>query len=72
MAEGQLCYGCFTDITFQLFGQTPDSYNAEINRYVGAIYEGLSVDCFNCGDTVKYRKNDEGKWTQTYYRGDKE
>lgn len=72
MTEGQLCFGCFADVAFQMHGQTPGAYQKEMKRYADGISEGMIVDCSLCGDTAKYLRNSEGKWTQTYYRGDTE
>ena len=61
-----LCYTCFDDITWRMHGMT-ENFNAEIKRYANQIYEGLTVNCINCGRTAFYNRNEStGKWTQSY------
>ncbi|MGN7387776.1 hypothetical protein [Sporosarcina sp. SAFN-015] len=67
MGNGNLCFSCFDDITFQYHGYNAEKFQSEINRYTNAIYEGLTVNCSLCGRTAKYNRDEpSGKWQQTY------
>lgn len=62
-----LCFSCFDDITFQLYGQTPGSCAPELKRYTDAMYEGMTVNCPQCDRTATYHRNEDGdKWIQNY------
>ncbi|WP_432702663.1 hypothetical protein [Lysinibacillus sphaericus] len=61
-----LCFSCYDDITWRMHGLT-ENFNTEIKRYTTNIYEGLTVDCENCGRTAIYNSDEPtGKWLQSY------
>lgn len=61
-----LCFSCYDDITWRMHGLT-ENFKTEIKRYTTNIYEGLTVDCANCGRTAIYNRDEPtGKWLQSY------
>lgn len=57
MRKGQRrqCYSCFEEDTFQYHGVTRN-YAIEVSKYKNGIYEGMIVDCGNCGRIVQYKR----------------
>jgi len=68
--QNSLCFSCFEDITWQSHGLT-ENFNKEIKRYIGSVYEGLTVGCVNCGRNVIFKRDEKlDKWRMDSLEGD--